>query len=396
MMATARFDIPITKKHSVEAQLIKFNKRAERIGMVPISWDCGEAFTKTVDRTVKDGLGNHTIKENILFIPITVSGELEVSINGWEFIATLQHLKTGENIVRAINNSFHIPNEYRNSGSSCEHCKINRYRKDTFLLKHSNGDTIQVGRTCMANFLGTNNPENILNKASLVSEIIWFMGGSEMGSSKEDIVFPIIDFLSITNAIINKYGWISKTLSINTGKKSTASRVLDHYTDDNINNRITINQEDKSFATDAINWLEEMSDIDCTDSDYLYNIRTIVRSGMVERKTIGFAASIINAYDKHLKRTKENQAIESKHVGSIKDRQIFDLKVERRIPGDGMYGPHTFYSFIDINNNCFIWYAKPEHYLNVGQNYKIKGTIKNHTEFKGIKQTVLNRCEVIV
>ena len=62
------------------------------------------------------------------------------------------------------------------------------------------------------------------------------------------------------------------------------------------------------------------------------------------------------------------------------------------------------YSFIDASGNCLIWnttasleYQDAKDHWNqieTGSRVKIKGTIKNHSEYKGIKQTELQRCKV--
>ena len=52
------------------------------------------------------------------------------------------------------------------------------------------------------------------------------------------------------------------------------------------------------------------------------------------------------------------------------------------------------YSFIDASGNCLIWNTTAFNELTAGDKLKLKGTIKRHSEYKGIKQTELQRCKI--
>jgi hypothetical protein len=396
-MQSVIFDIPATKKSSVEVQLSKFNKRAERLNMEAIVWSWGKAFNKTIDRVINTGVDSFTETQSVLFIPITIEGNLDVSFDGWEFVATLQHLKTGENIIRTLKGSnYEIPVQYRNSGSACEHCRVKRYRKDTYLLSHKNGDTVQVGSSCIKDFLGDNTPENILNKASLVSELHWYLSGSATGGAGGDIVFPILDFLSKTSAIISKYGWVSKSKAYEEGAMSTASMVLDDLLPpQNAGCRpIHVSNADIFKAQDALNWVESLTDEQCLESDYCYNIRTICRSGMVGMKTVGFAASIISSYENHLKKTTAKVKAVSNHVGNVKDKVEFKLTLKVESTFATRYGLTRLYIFNDKDGNEFVWMTSKDEMLKEKSKYLVSGTIKAHDNYKGTAQTHLTRCKV--
>lgn len=52
------------------------------------------------------------------------------------------------------------------------------------------------------------------------------------------------------------------------------------------------------------------------------------------------------------------------------------------------------YSFIDASGNCLIWNTTASHDISAGDKLILKGTIKRHSEYKGIKQTELQRCKI--
>ena len=397
-MQSITFDIPATKKTSVEAQLSKFNKRAERLNMESISWTWGKAFNKVIDRVINTGVDAFVDEQSVLFIPISVNGNLDISFEGWEFVATLQHLKTGENIIRTLKGSnYEVPAKYRNSGSACEHCEVKRYRKDTYLLiNNQNGDAVQVGSSCIKDFLGNNTPENILNKASLVSEILWYLSGSSTGGAGGDIVFPILDFLSKTSAIISKYGWVSKSKAFEDGDKSTASMVLDDLLPpaDGNYKPIPVSDVDLIKAQGALSWVENLTDEQCLASDYCHNIRAIVRTGMVGMKTVGFAASIISSYENHLKKSVVKPKFTSQHIGAVKDKVEFELVLKSNPSFVTRYGLTRLYIFKDKDGNEFVWMTSKDEMLKEESKYLVSGTIKAHDYYKGLPQTHLTRCKV--
>lgn len=62
------------------------------------------------------------------------------------------------------------------------------------------------------------------------------------------------------------------------------------------------------------------------------------------------------------------------------------------------WGTDTMYihTFKDSDGNVFTWKTQKGLSLNYGEMVNVKGTIKNHSEYKDEKQTELTRCKVTV
>lgn len=351
-----------------------------------LTW--GKAFLER--RTIKGS------SKDVLVIPAEISGPLNVSYDGYKFIATLQHLTTGENIIRAISdNDWIISAVYHNSGSQCEHCQVNRYRKDTYLVVRENdGKTYQVGSSCIEDFLGGNSTNDVLKKATLISELVHFMNGAcSGGGSNNDELFHITNFLTHTVACIRHHGWVSKSAASSSGEMATVVRVMSNIDEAPFGKMpCPVTPEDAEKAKLAAEWAESLLDEDCDQSDYLHNIRAISRSGMVGVRTTGFAASIIAAYDKEL--AKRQPKLISSHVGIVKMREEFDLTVKNIYAGHSNWGEYTRYTLQDDRGNIFTWTSSIEQGLEVNKKYRIRGTVKAHTEFKDEKRTEISRCNV--
>lgn len=375
--------MPANKKPLIEDYFLKLNKRADRLNLPHIVWSWGTAFI------------NNNGNGSVLLCPLEIVGPLSVSYENWEFAATVHCLPTGENIFRALINSNDIPIEYRSSGTTCEHCKVNRYRKEAFILYNKETKTyIQVGSSCIKDFLGYHRPEDIINKANLVSQLYTFLDGVSGDYSSDGIVYfhHIKNWLAHTSACIRNYGWISKSKAYETGEVATAHRVFQSINQALSDSKFEVKNQDFDLADEALEWLECLSEQDITNSDYLYSIRAIARTGMVEKRTEGFASSIIQAYQKAQADNKKNI---SNFVGTVNKRENFLLTLKNYFTFNGSYGLTHKFVFDDDIGNVLVWFASKPQDLSIGEKYLICGTVKQHSEYKGVKQTLISRCEVI-
>lgn len=106
--------------------------------------------------------------------------------------------------------------------------------------------------------------------------------------------------------------------------------------------------------------------------------------------------SAIDYYIKNLKAAWEAaQAPVTEYYGSKGDKVQLTVKLTRTGSYETMYGVTTVYTFEDNEAHCFVWKTGSYQEMEVGQTVTLKGTIKDHTEYKGLKQTELTRCKVV-
>ena len=82
----------------------------------------------------------------------------------------------------------------------------------------------------------------------------------------------------------------------------------------------------------------------------------------------------------------------SEYIGDIKER-IRDLEVEFTGSRDieGFYGTSHIYTFLS-GENVIVWITSSCQSLEKGEIVFLTGTVKEHSEYKGIKQTKMSRC----
>ena len=90
----------------------------------------------------------------------------------------------------------------------------------------------------------------------------------------------------------------------------------------------------------------------------------------------------------------------SQHVGQIGDKIDLDVVLEKRawfdVPSFRGFGTDTMYvfTFRDQQGNALVWKTGKGLIYEAGTQVHLTGTIKDHSEYKDEKQTVLTRCKV--
>lgn len=87
-------------------------------------------------------------------------------------------------------------------------------------------------------------------------------------------------------------------------------------------------------------------------------------------------------------------APKSEYVGEIGKRQEFTLTLLDAICIDGYYGPSYINKLADADGNIFIWKTGRQ-ITERGGIVRLRGTVKDHSEYRFVKQTILSRCKEV-
>lgn len=84
----------------------------------------------------------------------------------------------------------------------------------------------------------------------------------------------------------------------------------------------------------------------------------------------------------------------SGHVGAVGSRLVLAVTVEGLVPFDSDFGPSMLVRMRDVAGNVFTTFTGGAFVdgLTVGMALSVKGTVKKHDEYRGVKQTILTRC----
>jgi len=209
--------------------------------------------------------------------------------------------------------------------------------------------------------------------------------------------FGLKEVLSVTSAVIKKFGWMSKGKAYEMGCASSASRVFENVNPppDFLRNQksevVYVDDDNIKTAEACIEYFEAL---DPEDNDYLINCTKIADLGYVPYKYLGFACSMISAHYRVLQENVEKKnELPSEFVGEIGDR-IKDIRVKVLFTKDieSMYGLSTLYIFQDDAGNIMkSFYSGSKWSYDKDEIILITGTVKKHETYNSKKNTMLNR-----
>lgn len=379
------------------------NVKATKLGCSLVTLVVGECrLEPDHDRDPAGDLG--TMRE---IVDVTIEGETP-RLAGWAFRAALDHLYGDDagTIIRALP-GVEIPERYRMVTGHCDHCGLDRRRKATYLLQfETDGEWKQVGSTCLRDFSGTGfEPEQI---AALAEEIIrLFSGGDEEGEWGErsggEPIWNIEMVLAHASAHIRMDGFTSRAKAKESfSSYATADAVLDRLSmrqppaSEAERKRLAERQPtdaDRERAGKVLGWMKGLADQEKL-TDYLHNLATIARGGVIEAKQFGLAVSAVSSWQREIGREVERAmaAATSKHFGTVGKRETWTLTVSRVNTKESIYGTTWIIGMVDETGNQAVWFASRNPDVEVGKVYKVKGTVKSHNDYKGVAQTALTRC----
>lgn len=377
-------------------QVKKIERKCAKYGCEFHYEEVGEEF-----KTIKVDDVEHVLK----YINIEVEGTAR--INGWEFVASVEHTNEG-NIIRKAMTDAEIPARFRCSDPTCDHCKTNRIRKYTYIIRNAdNGDYKQIGKACLKDYTNGMSAEWATFMASCKDV---FEEASERYPSVGGYGFTYYistkDFVRYCAETVKHFGYVKSGYADATRDRayryykvcedgnSIAPKIREHSIAEMENVGFDANSAEAiKTAEGALKWISEQD----ADNDYIHNLKVITSAEYVDANKLGFLASLIPAYNRATKAEEEKKAeCTSEWAGKVGDKVIINVAEVKVLAcwenTFSYYGGLTYlYKITDANGNVFTWKTNKD----VEDDAKeIAGTIKDLDEYKGVKQTVLTRCKV--
>ena len=373
----------------------------------------GEEYREVLDYQNLDPYTNKPTKVMCKFIIVEAEGT--AIVNGWEFVASVEHTEKGNIFSKALTD-VEIPERYRTSTPYCEHCKSNRQRKDTFIVMNTEtGEFKQVGKQCLRDFTHGMSASFAAYMAAL----------KDVFSAEEtrDIGFgcgycpryyKTEEFLRFTAETIRHYGF-----SKSNDWTSTKSRTQNFFNFLNGNTRYFTNEEKerirnlideigfnpesdeaKQMTKEALEWLDKQEE----SNDYMHNLKVTASLDYTNESRFGLLVSLFPTWSRELEREAKRRAETergktSEFVGNVKDRITVEVDSIKCVTSwescyNGYSCTTTFiWKIVGKDGNIYIW--KTSTFMDEDNApTQIKGTVKEHKVYRDVKQTVLTRCRI--
>ena len=385
----------------LEKKLATIAKKCSQYGCEFRYERIGEEF-----REVKDDDG---VVSTARFIIVEAEGVAKV--NGWRFLATLEHTEKG-NIISSVDFTIEVPDRYYNCKPICEHCNTNRPRRDTYIIYNDeSGEFKQVGRSCLKDFTGGMSAEAVARYISYFDELIQAEIPSG-GSGYYERYFQVEEMARYFAETIRLFGFVRSQ----DHERSTASRAYNYYRvshgmekDRKLRAAYLTEMEAVGFNPDSEEAKEEtaaalawVANHEANDN-YMHNLKVVCSSKYINYGAFGILAALFPTFRRELEREAERKererqeamkAAASNYIGEVGQRITVAAKSARCVSSwETQYGYTFLYEFIDDQGNVAMWFASRSVDIDKAP-FKVVGTVKEHSEYRGIKQTILTRCRI--
>lgn len=394
--------IPTENMESFEKKIARIRRKAER-AKVDFSYKRLEPIQKETD------LPGVTVE----CVPVMV--ECKIHYENWIVIAVLDHHEVG-NVIHLVEGEWKpsaelaLPSRFRTAKSFCEHCNTMRSRNKTVVIYNTQTKQFkQVGTTCLREYTGGIDAEAIAAFEEAIKSPEEFLGVS--GSSK--FFIETKDYLSAVVATMSLYGFMSKKKAAEINEEvrynnnikrveATCTKAVHLMTNNEKPNEMSNkwhniykSKDTEAFVEDALEWIKSYNE----PNDFMENLRVICSGSHIKVSDVGFAACLMDLYKRHLEHEKTRKQKEQenemyRYYGEVGEKVTLNGRLACVTSYSTQFGVMFIYKMI-YNSAIFVW--KTSKYLGIddsGAEVNLVGTIKEHSEFRGVKQNMLVRCKV--
>jgi len=395
----------------------KLNKRAIKNKLPQVTL----AITKEYMKEVKGETGKQTVE--IPYYTVKIAGEAP-KIAGYKFIATIEH-QEGGNIIRTVpgeEGNKSIKDFYEAKPHYCDHCKKVRRRIDTFIVKEEKtGKMRQIGRNCLADFLGGADPKAILwyfnNRDNIYKLVDEASSQAEKKGTRFEQFIPLDSVLLLGSALVREFGYMSSKAAQEAydrgdgGRPTTAgdirwalfSTVFDHRNMDARHKRVLeISQSEPSpidvkYVKEVLDWFNALPDEQKQNNEFMHNLDVIIKSDKVNPRNIGYAVALFPVYARAMGMIKQKEDTAKKSnewLGAVGQKlPPTKVKVIRTRSVSGQFGTTQIVAMEDPNGNQLTWFNNGSTDMEEDKEYTIVGTVKKHDVYNGRKQTTVLRVK---
>lgn len=329
---------------------------------------------------------------------------IDPKLNGWVFKSKREKMEDGDLISSTP--GFDLPEKYRKR-ETCDHCNTMRSRNRYFFVERAETQEFkQVGSTCIKDFLGHKSPETVAAWFEFINSIVNFQDEDDYSGSggRAPVLYFFKEALKVIHDRIQSHGFYSRKAAQESGDDDayvkTTSHVCSSLLDDmhwpppkmiNPPKLPVITAEDEAMIKDFIKFWEDRKDT----SDFTYNVQETLKVELgIRPRKMGILCAAVNIWYKETQEQVERKVYPaSTHFGDIGEKVKLEVTFIRTAAFDGMYGTTFLHNFRDAEGHIFVWSTSKE--LPEGPDEcVIKGTVKEHRQWKDQAQTFLTRCKI--
>lgn len=376
---------------SFQQGLEQINNKAAKYGVPPL--EVASKVKTIINRRGLEDLG----------WAITLKGK-PVKINGWEFIASVEHSGTNGNALRFVPGmeDVRVKQYAKASDKNCDFCHSNRDRNNTYIVRNvENQELKQVGGQCLQKYIG----DAARKMARFAFNMDGFIAGlddggdSGGGGGSRKQYTDVETALCCAIILVDEYGFI-RTSELMSTSYVTSAALWNTGSREELQPYLGIigymqspPPGIKKRAQEMIQWFNDLPE-ESKNSSYMMSLESILDSDMVSSRSLGLVCSLPSIYNRAMnEQIRKENTTPSEWVGTVGAKIPPTLvTVVNANMHDGNYGSYQLVQMKDEAGNDYTWFNTSSNHLDKGSKYNIVGKVKKHDDYKG-KKTVLSHVK---
>ena len=387
----------------LEDRVAAANRKAKRAGAMPFEVEVGEYYPRQTWVAITPHSGDWVAVHKAA---VTVTGYIPRIKGDWKLIAVAdQEHATG--VVTWSRTTDSVDVQALPANTHCDHCNAHRNRRKVFYLGASHGRVMRLGSSCVKEYLKDVTAQQLMFEAyaaGLRAEMCTMEEGFA-ALPKGFTLYDPAEVLALAYTLTAETGYVSRARSEDTGLAATASKVFAALEDPTYRRSLKNTGFDGpdgtwidgdwdnmvAKANTTLEWVRSLDD--SQDNEFMLNLVAVAKADKVASKHTGILCAALACHARHLK-DEATKAVKVKDawVGTVGERLVLDVNVTAIRVSDGYYGQTIIYNFHTTDGEPVVWFCSGAGLgVDEGDTIRIKGTIKEHGEFRGQRQTKLNR-----
>lgn len=377
-MNAITYIIPESAREDLTKTLEKYAKKAVRYNS-SLDYTMSETFWE--NQNIYDAHNNFLGTRPIEVFNLTMNEDNTIKCGNYSVLAAIHHMDGG-NVVNNFTGCYDV--EWARLAPRCEHCGTNHDRKMTFIVGNKNGETKQVGSSCLKDYSGID--PRLVAMGKELHDIIERDYDSESyyadGNHVYETAWDTINVFALAAKRVAEAGYI-KSSEDNSNKSWLAAHANDNLTDDEL-------AEGERIIRSLI-----ALTVDEAVENGLNEVRSLALQPYCKSSMFGYIAYAPVAFKRFEDKKKAAEKVtESRYVGTVGEKWHGNVHDFHPIASwdNGFGGTIYLYSFKDDEGNEMVWKASKG--VDTANVSILTGTVKEHKEYRGKAQTVLTRCKV--
>lgn len=327
------YRIPEGQIATLDARLAKLNARADKLGVDPITYTASDPIeVRDPDTGLVIGYA----------VDVTLSATT-IRLAGWTFAATIEHTDAGNLIRTAPGFDIDLPADYRDAAATCDHCRTNRDRNDTYVVHSDDEGFKRVGRNCLADFTGHSNPINAVRFEDDLRDLLDDLDGWS-GGATGPVLHSFREAVMVAHAVIRQDGhYVSRSKAFY-GDTATADIVAQRLAPprgkagEQIIEQYPVDEDRDDVAEAVRAWADGEFD---GGTDFDHNMTVVARQDVIDpARHLGYLAYLVHAFLGYQQKQRERAEKADAPAGR---REVVGTVVRvHRYEGYGYYDPPTF------------------------------------------------------